>query len=58
MSFTSNIGFSVENNIFEGEIPPELNQATQLRMLVLGDNELTGTIPVELADLQYLEVLE
>ena len=41
-----------------GEIPPELGGLTNLRVLLLRDNELSGEIPPELADLTNLQELD
>ena len=44
-------------NQLSGEIPPELDNLTNLTALVLFYNELTGTIPAELGDLANLRGL-
>ena len=38
-----------------GEIPAELGSLTNLTVLDLGDNDLTGTMPTQLGDLINLK---
>ena len=45
------------SNQLKGEIPPELANLTNLRLLALGGNELTGPIPTWLGGLTNLEEL-
>ena len=48
---------NLTSNQLKGEIPPELANLTNLRMLALGGNELTGPIPTWLGGLTNLEEL-
>ena len=52
----------LDNNAFRGEIPSTLGQMVHLRVLMLGGNLLTGSMPDEICnlreyhELKYLEV--
>ena len=48
---------SLTSNQLKGEIPPELANLTNLKLLALGGNELTGPIPAWLGGLTNLEEL-
>ena len=48
---------NLTRNQLKGEIPPELANLTNLKVLALGGNELTGTIPTWLGSLANLEEL-
>ena len=48
---------NLTRNQLKGEIPPELANLTNLKVLALGGNELTGTIPTWLGSLANLEGL-
>ena len=48
---------NLTSNQLKGEIPPELANLTNLKVLALGGNELTGEIPAELGSLSNLELL-
>ena len=48
---------NLTSNQLKGEIPPELANLTNLRLLALGGNELTGPIPTWLGGLTNLEEL-
>ena len=48
---------NLTRNQVKGEIPPELANLTNLKVLALGANELTGTIPSWLGSLANLEEL-
>ena len=48
---------NLTSNRLKGEIPPELANLTNLKVLALGGNELTGTIPTWLGSLANLEEL-
>ena len=48
---------NLTRNQLKGEIPPELANLTNLKVLALGGNELTGTIPAWLGSLANLEEL-
>ena len=48
---------NLTSNQLKGEIPPELANLTNLRLLALGGNELTGPIPTWLGSLTNLEEL-
>ena len=48
---------NLTSNQLKGEIPPELANLTNLKVLALGGNELTGTIPSWLGSLANLEEL-
>jgi hypothetical protein len=47
----------LHSNNLNGEIPPELNNLSQLKRLLLSGNALSGVIPHELGDLEELEYL-
>lgn len=49
---------SIPNVTLNGAIPPAIGKLTELRTLNLEDNELTGELPHELANLSKLEVLD
>ena len=48
---------NLTRNQLKGEIPPELADLTNLKVLALGGNKLTGEIPVVLGSLANLEEL-
>ena len=48
---------NLTRNQLKGEIPPELADLTNLKVLALGGNELTGKIPAGLGSLANLEEL-
>ena len=48
---------NLTSNQLKGEIPPELADLTNLKLLALGGNELTGPIPTWLGGLTNLEEL-
>ena len=48
---------NLTRNQLKGEIPPELADLTNLKVLALGGNELTGKIPAVLGSLANLEEL-
>ena len=48
---------NLTRNQLKGEIPPELANLTNLKVLALGGNQLTGTIPTWLGSLTDLEEL-
>ncbi|CAL5441249.1 unnamed protein product [Camellia sinensis] len=64
-NFPSNLGltlpklqlFLANTNQFFGPIPPSLANASGLVKISIGDNDLTGPIPLNLGSLQYLQVL-
>ena len=47
----------LEDNNLNGEIPAELSNLSNLKVLALGSNQLAGEIPVELSNLSSLRVL-
>ena len=51
------IGLYLHGNRLTGEIPPELGNLANLKLMDLSDNQLSGKIPPELGGLANLEVL-
>ncbi len=54
VSFGSEFGLSLNNNLLTGSIPPEIGNLTELKGLALTDNQLTGEIPSELGNMAGL----
>jgi len=47
-----------QNNLFQGSLPPKICQESTLEYLLLGDNQLTGTLPSCFGSLKQLIILD
>ncbi|KAL6223493.1 hypothetical protein ACLB2K_006879 [Fragaria x ananassa] len=48
---------NLSNNVFNRTFPPELSNLTNLRVLDLYNNNLTGVLPVSVATFHYVQHL-
>ncbi|KAM1385495.1 hypothetical protein ACFX2F_032053 [Malus domestica] len=52
------ISLDLGNNLFDQQIPSEIDQVTELQYLNLRDNSLSGTIPHQLSNLQKVRYMD
>ncbi|XP_048435759.1 MDIS1-interacting receptor like kinase 2-like [Pyrus x bretschneideri] len=57
-SFPNLTHFNLNGNYFDGPIPSEIDQVTELQYLNLRDNRLSGTIPYQLSNLKKVRYMD
>ncbi|KAJ7009019.1 hypothetical protein NC653_007614 [Populus alba x Populus x berolinensis] len=57
-NWTELISLQVQNNLFSGNIPPEIGKLTMLQYLFLYNNSFSGSIPPEIGNLKELSSLD
>ncbi|KAL8167965.1 LOW QUALITY PROTEIN: hypothetical protein V2J09_009464 [Rumex salicifolius] len=57
-SWTEVISLQLQNNLFNGTIPPEIGQLAKLEILFLWNNSFFGSIPPKIGNLQELKWLD
>ncbi|XP_068318660.1 MDIS1-interacting receptor like kinase 2-like [Pyrus communis] len=58
LSFPNLTHFNLNGNYFDGPIPSEIDQVTELQYLNLRNNSLSGTIPYQLSNLQKVRYMD